>query len=44
MKKKKIEKPTVKNEYVKASKEKIAKGLKQGDNNAIAEQLRRMGI
>jgi hypothetical protein len=44
MKKKKIQKPLVKNEYVKASKEKIAKGLRQGNNDAIAETLRRMGI
>ena len=43
-KKKKIEKPIVKNEYTKASQEKLAKGLKQGNNQAIAEKLRRAGI
>jgi len=42
--KKKIEKPTVKNEYTNASKEKIDKGVNRGDNNAIAERLRRAGI
>lgn len=44
MKKKKIEKPTVKNEYTKASQEKLAKGIKMGNNDAIAERLRRAGI
>ena len=43
-KKKKIEKPTVKNEYTKASQEKLAKGIKMGNNDAIAERLRRAGI
>lgn len=43
-KKKKVQKPLVKNEYVKASSEKIKDGLKKGNNDAIAEQLRRMGI
>ncbi len=40
----KIQKPTVKNEYTKASKEQLAKGIKQGNNDAIAERLRRAGI
>lgn len=43
-KKKKIEKPVVKNEYTNADKEKLAKGIKQGNNEAIAERLRRAGI
>lgn len=42
--KKKIEKPIVKNEYTKAGQEKIKDGLKKGNNEAIAEVLRRMGI
>jgi len=42
--KKKIEKPLVNNEYTKADKEKLAKGIKQGNNQAIAEMLRRAGI
>ena len=42
--KKKIEKPTVKNEYTGASAEKLAKGIKYGNNEAIAEKLRRAGI
>jgi hypothetical protein len=43
-KKKKIEKPLVKNEYIRASKEKLDKGIAQGNNDAIAEKLRRAGI
>lgn len=42
--KKKIEKPVVKNEYTNASKEKLDKGIKYGNNEAIAEKLRRAGI
>jgi hypothetical protein len=43
-KKKKIEKPVVKNEYTNANAEKLAKGIKYGNNEAIAEKLRRAGI
>jgi hypothetical protein len=41
---KKIQKPTVKNEYTKADKAKLDKGIRKGDNDAIAERLRRAGI
>jgi hypothetical protein len=40
----KIQKPTVKNEYTNANKEKLAKGIKYGNNDAIAEMLRRAGV
>jgi len=43
-KKKKIEKPSIKNEYTNASREKLDKGIKFGNNEAIAEKLRRAGI
>jgi hypothetical protein len=42
--KKKIQKPVVKNQYTNASKDKIEKGVKRGDNDAITEALRRAGI
>jgi hypothetical protein len=41
---KKVKKPVARNEYVKASNEKLKKGINQGSNDAIAEVLRRMGI
>jgi len=44
MKQKKIEKPVVKNEYTNSKKEKVDKGVKLGNPEAIAERLRRAGI
>jgi len=42
--KKKIQKPIVKTQYTNASKDKIERGVKSGDNDAITEALRRAGI
>ena len=42
--KKKIQKPVVKTQYTNSSKDKIEKGVKSGDNDAITEALRRIGI